>query len=64
MIDKSSETRINRIKKLNVVDKNFSPERVVAIDDFEDLASMFKDEPILLEKFKLLLKIMGKKRDK
>jgi hypothetical protein len=64
MAEKSPESRVVRVKKLSIQDNNFSPKDMIGVDDFKELSDIFKDEPIVIEKFKLMRKIIGKKREK
>ena len=64
MVDNSPGSRIERVKKLNIQHNSFSAKDMIGVDDFKELSDIFKDEPIVIEKFKLMRKIIGKKKEK
>lgn len=56
MIKAPSEPRFIRVKKLNVDKDNFSPNDIVCTGDLEELTAVFKDDPNIPKKIKLLRK--------
>lgn len=64
MVEKSLESLFEKVKKLNIQNNSFSPKDMIGLDGFKELSDIFKDEPIVIEKFKLMRKIIGKKREK
>jgi hypothetical protein len=64
MDKKTSESRGIKVKKLSIQNNDFSPEDIIGVDNFEELSDIFKDETIIIEKFKFIRKIIKKKREK
>lgn len=62
MDKESSESRGIKVKKLSIQNNDFSPNEMICVDDFEELSDIFKDESIVLEKFKFIRKIIKKKK--
>lgn len=62
MVEKSSESRVIKVKRLNADNDSFLPNDIVCVDDFEELSAAFEDSPIITKKFNLLRKIIEKIR--
>jgi hypothetical protein len=57
MVEKSTESRFARVKKFNVYNEDsYSSNDIVCTGDFEELTAVFKDDPNIPKKIKLLRK--------
>lgn len=61
MVSNSSNPRLNKIKKIALAEDNFTLDEIIYLDKFPNLVTPFDDEESILNKFKSVRRLIGKK---